>query len=246
MLSKRRGFTLIELLVVIAIIAILAAILFPVFSRAKDKAEQTRCLSNIKQWGLAEKLYMSDWDDVFGLSITAGAVQYPDLIWKYMKNRDVIHCPADKMPTRCMSYFFNAQLTMSHDFCATGDQSGPPIQEGQVANPGRCVMWGEWTRTDVCASPGDILFDIYTLTFPNEADMWAGFVLPARHNGYNNICFVDGHAKGIKIEDMLLSADGACPDPVWGDTDRCMMCECNLGITLEWQRTCEEDQYYWD
>ena len=60
---KRIGFTLIELLVVIAIIAILAAILFPVFARVRTKAQQTNCLSNLKQIAMAEKMYASDYND---------------------------------------------------------------------------------------------------------------------------------------------------------------------------------------
>jgi len=59
----RRGFTLIELLVVIAIIAILAAILFPVFARAREKARQASCLSNLKQLGLADLMYAQDYDE---------------------------------------------------------------------------------------------------------------------------------------------------------------------------------------
>ena len=62
---KRRGFTLIELLVVIAIIAILAAILFPVFARAREKARQTSCLSNMKQLGLGMLMYAQDYDETF-------------------------------------------------------------------------------------------------------------------------------------------------------------------------------------
>jgi len=61
----KRAFTLIELLVVIAIIAILAAILFPVFAQAKEAAKKTSCLSNIKQTGTATMIYLSDSDDTF-------------------------------------------------------------------------------------------------------------------------------------------------------------------------------------
>ncbi|PIY51745.1 MAG: hypothetical protein COZ06_04120, partial [Armatimonadetes bacterium CG_4_10_14_3_um_filter_66_18] len=63
MRTVRRGFTLIELLVVIAIIAILAAILFPVFAKAREKARQTACLSNLKQLGLSIIMYANDYDE---------------------------------------------------------------------------------------------------------------------------------------------------------------------------------------
>src|SRR5207249_1896997 len=63
--NKRRGFTLIELLVVIAIIAILAAILFPVFAQARNQARRTTCLSNMKQWGTAAMMYVQDYDEVY-------------------------------------------------------------------------------------------------------------------------------------------------------------------------------------
>src|SRR5687768_4219848 len=103
----RPGFTLIELLVVIAIIAILAAILFPVFAQARDKARQSACLSNSKQLGTAFMMYTQDWDEQFpfvtcGDSYLGGCVQWlrgslpwPLTIQPYMKNYGIYVCPSD-------------------------------------------------------------------------------------------------------------------------------------------------------
>src|SRR5580765_859855 len=95
--GKPRGFTLIELLVVIAIIAILAAILFPVFAQAREKARAISCLSNVKQFGLGEAMYIQDYDETFPLAWGAEvnpppAGQYEDPsswwneIYPYIKN----------------------------------------------------------------------------------------------------------------------------------------------------------------
>lgn len=112
---RRKGFTLIEILVVIAIIAILAALLFPVFAKAKAKSKQTGCLSNMKQIGTAFALYMSDTDDLFPNGVDA-VDKFQPLIWEsepeffkqipdmpllsdllqpYLKNHEVFHSPAD-------------------------------------------------------------------------------------------------------------------------------------------------------
>ena len=105
-MSKRRGFTLIELLVVIAIIAILAAILFPVFARAREKARQTSCLSNLKQLGLGLQMYAQDYD---GMIFANCACPGPPLVsryqhegnavalsyvYPYVKNDQIYHCPS--------------------------------------------------------------------------------------------------------------------------------------------------------
>lgn len=111
----RRAFTLIELLVVIAIISILAAILFPVFARAKAAAKKTACISNLNQIGKAIVIYMGDYDDVFPHALDASDKYAPE-IWAahpdfqnripymplmsevlqpYLKNHDVFMCPSD-------------------------------------------------------------------------------------------------------------------------------------------------------
>jgi len=95
-MQKKQGFTLIELLVVIAIIAILAAILFPVFAQAREKARAASCMSNLKQIGLAEMQYVQDYDERFSGSYQpypAGRVYYPELIFPYTKNTGIYFCP---------------------------------------------------------------------------------------------------------------------------------------------------------
>ena len=114
-MDMRRAFTLIELLVVIAIIATLAAILFPVFARAKAAAKKTACISNLNQIGKAIVIYMGDYDDVFPHALDASDKFAPQ-IWSafpefqnripymplmsevlqpYLKNKDVFLCPSD-------------------------------------------------------------------------------------------------------------------------------------------------------
>ncbi|MBC8134421.1 MAG: prepilin-type N-terminal cleavage/methylation domain-containing protein, partial [Fibrella sp.] len=94
---QHRGFTLIELLVVIAIIAILAAILFPVFAQAREKARQTSCLSNEKQLELALLQYAQDYDETFPTGVQKDwyAVTWPLLVQPYVKSLDVFRCPSD-------------------------------------------------------------------------------------------------------------------------------------------------------
>jgi prepilin-type N-terminal cleavage/methylation domain-containing protein/prepilin-type processing-associated H-X9-DG protein len=87
--SRRGAFTLIELLVVIAIIAILAAILFPVFAQAREKARQTSCLSNIKQIALGTQMYLQDYDSVYPQAVDGQYVQWYNMVLPYIKNGEL-------------------------------------------------------------------------------------------------------------------------------------------------------------
>ena len=109
----RRGFTLIELLVVIAIIAILAAILFPVFAKAREQARKTSCLSNMKQIGLGIMQYKQDYDEKFpmayfyvnGATSAGGYVHWTGSMQPYIKSEQLFVCPSDAgggiAPTNC-------------------------------------------------------------------------------------------------------------------------------------------------
>ena len=96
---QAKAFTLIELLVVIAIIAILAAILFPVFSQAREKARQTVCLSNMRQVGLSVQMYAQDYDETYTNTEYGGSIDdaheyyWGDMLYPYTKNWQMLQCP---------------------------------------------------------------------------------------------------------------------------------------------------------
>src|SRR5579864_5186176 len=105
-MKPKCGFTLIELLVVIAIIAILAAILFPVFAQAREKARQTSCLSNMKQLGLGLTMYVQDYDELMPYALAGvapingggqGVIGIDDQILAYIKNDQIWACPSDSL-----------------------------------------------------------------------------------------------------------------------------------------------------
>ena len=112
-MKRQRAFTLIELLVVIAIIAILAAILFPVFAQAREKARQASCLSNARQWGTAGQMYTQDYDGMYtppfhyhssfaARSCGVNLEWWDDLLQPYVKNRPLVLCPSREVtPNLC-------------------------------------------------------------------------------------------------------------------------------------------------
>jgi prepilin-type N-terminal cleavage/methylation domain-containing protein/prepilin-type processing-associated H-X9-DG protein len=135
---KQAGFTLIELLVVIAIIAILAAILFPVFASAREKARQTACTSNVKQLGLAIAQYEQDYDEMVpsGNNSWGSGYGWAGDIYSYVKSAQVYVCPDDPNPADFISYGYNSNLVGY----APGGAFSIPINLAQMVAPSSTVL----------------------------------------------------------------------------------------------------------
>jgi prepilin-type N-terminal cleavage/methylation domain-containing protein len=144
MAYSRRGFTLIELLVVIAIIAILAAILFPVFAQAREKARQAVCLSNIKQIGLGQMMYTQDYDEHLVTSWAKGFVgDYNFNIQPYLKNLDVLICPSKKISTSSVAAVCTASDGYDDFIVPRDNPTNEPYLWGYGFNNG--VTWVDGT-----------------------------------------------------------------------------------------------------
>jgi prepilin-type N-terminal cleavage/methylation domain-containing protein/prepilin-type processing-associated H-X9-DG protein len=146
------AFTLIELLVVIAIVAILAAILFPVFAQAREKARQATCTSNLKQLGTAAQMYMQDYDGMYtppflyygAQSVRPNLHWWDDLLQPYIKNRQVSVCPSFK-------WRLNSDAVVNR-WDTTGGTPAPPVKSGSYGINTMEAMF--WTITTAYATAG--------------------------------------------------------------------------------------------
>lgn len=179
---NREAFTLIELLVVIAIIAILAAILFPVFARAREKARQTSCLSNVKQLSLATLMYAGDYDEMLPVAI-GGLPDWShfwstiELLQPYVRNSQISACPSDPEGSVNFTTFAGLGRYSYVWNRAAFAYMVPGMPAGTVRNLASIPLPSDTT----CFFDGTMV----------GMALWA----EARHNEGVNVSFFDGHAK---------------------------------------------------
>jgi prepilin-type N-terminal cleavage/methylation domain-containing protein/prepilin-type processing-associated H-X9-DG protein len=217
-----RAFTLIELLVVIAIIAILAAILFPVFAHAREKARSISCLSNARQAGHAWAMYIQDYDETTPPQRSGAGYWYVTL-QTYMKNWNMMMCP-DRTDTagcqdannpfspRCLGYGYNdgfvSDTGYGLSYTQTKDPQGNTLRAGRplaaIVAPADCVALG-----DTYDNPGySISMDNILSRLPDGSSSGA-----LRHAQTFNFVFADGHAKGIRMRAGEYSGFGMVAIP---------------------------------
>jgi prepilin-type N-terminal cleavage/methylation domain-containing protein/prepilin-type processing-associated H-X9-DG protein len=214
----RVGFTLIELLVVIAIIAILAAILFPVFSRAREKARQTSCLSNLRQSATAVGQYVQDYDEAFPMSVylALNASAQPcaftmlGAIEPYIKNRQIYQCPSEPRAVNVDAAFRNPPFNLPGGECGSFEYASymfnfavfedgdfppltrvPPIRLPEIQFPTETGM--NYDGNLAGNNPQNCGF--YLFDSPVQG----------RHMDFANVNFVDGHAKVYKVRESGCS-----------------------------------------
>jgi prepilin-type N-terminal cleavage/methylation domain-containing protein/prepilin-type processing-associated H-X9-DG protein len=212
---QKRGFTLIELLVVIAIIAILAAILFPVFAKAREKARQTACLNNQKQISRAMLLYLQDNDELYpGYTLVQGS--WTGWLWEtallpYIKydanNHDNIYwCPSTA------DYGGKVSATWGSAHTGWYAKWGKSNNEecGSFCHNGWTYGYGESDFKAIAETPFD-MDGLWVDSWPNKGDRLPrdrengedtgmGRIALNRHNGGITVNFADGHTKWIRLE----------------------------------------------
>jgi prepilin-type processing-associated H-X9-DG protein len=231
---------LIELLVVIAIIAILAAILFPVFAKAREKARQTSCLSNVKEITLAFDMYTGDYNETVPRETgwdPAGPLNYHvvDLLQPYMKNAGLWQCPSGGYtlpqypapPGGAATWWSTVLGRIGYGYnWKLGTHWAGPRTLADIKYPVDTMAFGDAMNLDIC-------WEIHRMShagkcgweIPGGCTNYAAWENPdfCRHNGGQNIGFVDGHTKWMNgnqiIQRSIRSGWTDCALKWWGGID---------------------------
>lgn len=220
-MRRKQAFTLIELLVVIAIIAILAAILFPVFARAREKARQTSCLSNLKQLSLGLRMYIQDYDERFptyrwgeGRNNNPNSCTWWGGIYPYVKNTQIYACPSSpRQGTHTWSVWINANPNFNNSTSINygyseiiGNTSGG-LRESRLHHVAETVVLADCTSSWIggyWAAPWPQRALLRRVAYAGSG-VQCGCPPPdthnddwALHNSGSNVGFADGHAKWFK------------------------------------------------
>lgn len=223
---RRHGFTLIELLVVIAIIAILAAILFPVFAKARDKALSTACLSNCKQMALALQMYCSDYDTHLPfhlMSVNGAWTPWVVQVQPYVKNWGVFVCPSSSRQWGYGHSYPHLPYTPANDEPGWNAARHPFYVLSEINYPAEMMFAADVSDDDVYKDNftwGHFLYcPVCFFGYYCPCGMWLNEgLIGYRHQGGANAVFFDGHAKWLTHDKFCNLNDASDPAVarLWG------------------------------